>query len=70
MEIKYIVNGQKYSEEVTEENLRAANQCYDKLTWEAEIEKAHPIINHYQKHQWAWVTRFNGWLPLPPTWLD
>lgn len=41
-----------------------------KAMWESEIEKTHPIINHYPRDHWARVTRINGWLPLPPTWLD
>ena len=41
----------------------------ERQAWEAEIEKAHPIISHYNIKNWAWITRFNGWLPLPPVWL-
>lgn len=32
-----------------------AIQGFEKQIWEAEIEKVHPIINHYQKHRWAWI---------------
>lgn len=36
------------------------------LNWEREIEKAHPIISYFPRDQWSKVTKFNGWLPLPP----